>query len=79
MIVAVSTAVGPIPIAAPEFWGEFPTWLGTVMRSRTSATAVVAVLLTVVFNEIRGRQAAGPSVIAAAPEQRGSLPQTGAH
>jgi xanthine/uracil permease len=72
-------AGGLIPIAAPEFWSEFPTWLGTVMHSGISAAALAAVLLNVVFNEIRGRKPAPPAVIAAAPDERGSLPQSGAH
>jgi uracil-xanthine permease len=79
VIVAVSIAVGLIPIAAPEFWSEFPSWLGTIMHSGISAAALVAVVLNVVFNEIRGRNSKAPSVIAAAPVERGSLPQTGAH
>jgi xanthine/uracil permease len=79
VIIAACSAVGLIPIAVPEFWSEFPTWLGTIRHSGISATALVAVPLKVVFNEIRGRQAAWPSVIGVAPDQRGSLPQSGAH
>ena len=52
VIVAVSIAVGLIPIAAPEFWSEFPSWLGTIMHSGISAAALVAVVLNVVFNEV---------------------------
>jgi xanthine permease len=79
VIVAVSIAVGLIPIAAPEFWSAFPSWLGTIMHSGISAAALVAVVLNVVFNEIKGRKGKSPSVIAAAPDERGSIPPTGAH
>jgi xanthine/uracil permease len=79
VIVAVSIAVGLIPIAALEFWSGFPTWLGTILHSGISAAALVAVLLNVVFNEMQGRKSARPSAIAAAPDERGSLPQSGAH
>ena len=44
VIVAVSIAVGLIPIAAPEFWSAFPSWLGTIMHSGISAAALVAQL-----------------------------------
>jgi uracil-xanthine permease len=73
VIVAVSVAVGLIPIAAPEFWSGFPTWLGTIMHSGISAAAVVAVVLNIAFNEWRGR-GAHSSVVAAAPDERGAIP-----
>ena len=79
VIVAVSIAVGMIPIAAPEFWSAFPTWLETIMHSGISAAALVAVVLNVLFNEVRGRRSSPPSVIAAAPDQRGHLPETPGH
>ena len=65
LIVAVSLAAGLIPIAAPEFWSEFPTWLGTIMHSGISAAALMAVILNVLFNELRGRRSTSPSVAAA--------------
>jgi len=46
---------------------------------RDQRSCLVAVLLNVVFSELQGRKTLRPSVIRAAPEQRGSLPETGAH
>ncbi len=66
VIVSVAVAVGIIPIAAPEFWAEFPQWLGVVMGSGISATAIVAVVLNVLFNEVSAGNRPGASVVAAA-------------
>ncbi|WP_019819335.1 nucleobase:cation symporter-2 family protein [Saccharomonospora saliphila] len=66
VIVSVSMAVGIIPIAAPGFWEAFPDWLGVVMHSGISATAVVAVVLNLLFNELTSGNRKGPSVFEAA-------------
>src|SRR4051812_37111733 len=66
VIVSVAVAVGIIPIAAPDFWEAFPDWFGVIMHSGISATALVAVVLNVLFNEIRSGRKPGASVIAAA-------------
>jgi NCS2 family nucleobase:cation symporter-2 len=73
IIVSVSVAVGIIPIAAPKFWDAFPDWLGTIMDSGISATAVVAVVLNVVFNEVKAGNREGASVLAAAQDERDQL------
>jgi len=52
-LVIVATGIGIIPIASPKFWDSFPTQFGTVMQSGISAAAVVAVLLNLLFNEIK--------------------------
>ncbi|HEY9395069.1 MAG TPA: nucleobase:cation symporter-2 family protein, partial [Nocardioides sp.] len=52
VIVSVAIAVGILPIAAPTFWDAFPEWLGVIMHSGISATALVAVVLNLLFNEI---------------------------
>lgn len=74
VIVATSIGMGLIPVAAPTFWDAFPTAVGTVMHSGISAAAVVAVVLNLVFNEVRAGNKAGPSVFAAAPDERGNQP-----
>ncbi|MBB4930326.1 xanthine permease [Lipingzhangella halophila] len=61
VIVAVSIGFGVIPIAAPEFYDNFPNWLATVLHSGIVGAAIVALLLNLVFNVlVRGsRTAAG--------------------
>ncbi|EBN0293917.1 purine permease, partial [Salmonella enterica subsp. enterica serovar Heidelberg] len=73
VIVSVAVAVGIIPIAAPTFWDGFPDWFATIMHSGISATAVVAVLLNVLFNEVKAGNRPGASVFAAAERERDEL------
>ncbi|GAB4585484.1 nucleobase:cation symporter-2 family protein [Nocardia sp. IFM 10818] len=73
VIVAVALAAGLIPIAAPKFWDAFPDWLGTIMHSGISATAVVAIVLNLLFNEIKIGNRTGASVFAAAADERDGL------
>ncbi|MFJ5530520.1 nucleobase:cation symporter-2 family protein [Streptomyces sp. NPDC093261] len=56
LIVAVSLAVGIIPIAAPHFYHAFPQTARIVLDSGISTGCVAAVLLNLVFNHLgRGR------------------------
>ncbi len=48
-------------------------------RRDRSAADPVAVVPNVLFNHIRSRGSSAPSVIAAAPDQRGNLPETPGH
>ena len=68
--VSVAIAVGIIPITAPTFWDAFPEWFGVIMHSGISATAVVAVVLNLVFNEITAGNRSGASVFAASEDRR---------
>ncbi|GGR61108.1 NCS2 family nucleobase:cation symporter-2 [Nocardioides luteus] len=70
VIVSVAIAVGILPIAAPTFWDAFPEWLGVIMHSGISATALVAVLLNLLFNEITLGNRSGASVFAASEDRR---------
>lgn len=74
VIVATAIGIGIIPIASPKFWDSFPTQFGTVMQSGISAAAVVAVLLNLLFNEIKAGNRKGASVFAAVPDERGTVP-----
>ena len=66
VIVATSIGAGLIPIAKPTFWDEFPTWFGTIFHSGISSAAVVAILLNIVFNEIKfAKQPPGSSAFEA--------------
>lgn len=73
VIVSVAIAVGVIPIAAPTFWDAFPEWLGVIMHSGISATALVAVVLNYLFNEVTAGNRPGASVFAASEDRRDSL------
>ena len=76
VIVSVAVAVGIIPIAAPTFWDGFPDWFATIMHSGISATAVVAVVLNVLFNEVKAGNRPGASVFAAAEREKDDLART---
>ncbi|MEU2201357.1 nucleobase:cation symporter-2 family protein [Isoptericola sp. NPDC019482] len=70
-LVAVALGFGIIPIAVPDFYDQFPTWVGMIFHSGIAAAAVVAVLLNLVFNEIRwGRRSKDPSVFTAGSSAR---------
>jgi xanthine/uracil permease len=73
VIVSVALAAGIAPIAAPTFWDAFPESFRVVMDSGISATAVVAVVLNVLFNEITRGNRAGASVFAASEDRRDVL------
>lgn len=73
VIVSVAIALGIVPIAAPTFWDAFPSWFGVIMHSGISATAIVAVVLNLAFNEVRAGNKPGASVFAAAEERYDEL------
>ena len=50
VIVAVSLAMGLIPIAVPTFWESFPQWWQTIFHSGITSAAISAVLLNAIFN-----------------------------
>ncbi|KUO15747.1 hypothetical protein AQJ91_39670 [Streptomyces dysideae] len=52
LVVAVSLAVGIIPITAPEFYHAFPETAKIVLDSGVSTGCVAAVLLNLVFNHL---------------------------
>ncbi|WP_330180063.1 hypothetical protein OHB26_27075 [Nocardia sp. NBC_01503] len=73
LIVAVAIAAGLIPIAAPTFWDAFPESFAVIMHSGISATAIVAILLNLLFNELTIGNRSGASVFAAAQDERDGL------
>ncbi|GAA1088271.1 nucleobase:cation symporter-2 family protein [Tsukamurella spumae] len=75
VIVAVALGMGMIPVAAPTFWNQFPTAVGTIMHSGISAAAVVAVVLNFLFNEIKAGNRPDVSVFAAVPDERSNPPK----
>jgi xanthine permease len=58
LIVATALGAGMVPVAAPEFWAEFPESVRVVLGSGISAAAVTAVVLNLLFNEVRPRSGA---------------------
>ncbi|WP_084514373.1 nucleobase:cation symporter-2 family protein [Nocardia acidivorans] len=70
LIVAVAIAAGLIPIAAPTFWDAFPESFAVIMHSGISATAIVAILLNLLFNELTIGNRSGASVFTAAQDER---------
>ncbi len=54
VLVATALGFGMIPIAVPAFYDEFPEWFATIFDSGISAASIVAVLLNLFFNVMRG-------------------------
>ncbi len=80
MIVAVSLAVGLIPIAAPDFYHAFPDRARIVLDSGISTGCVVAVLLNLLFHHTgrRARVGTAPAVMEPAAEIPSPRTQVGA-
>ncbi len=54
IIVAISLALGIIPVAVQDFYAGFPPGVQTVLNSGITAGSIVAVVLKVVFNILGG-------------------------
>ena len=50
MVVAISIAVGLIPLAVPGFYQKFPSWSQVALNSGISAGSIVAIILNAVLN-----------------------------
>lgn len=50
LIIAVSIALGMVPLVAPTFFDQLPKWLGPITHSGITLAAVSAVLLNALFN-----------------------------
>ncbi|MFD3603294.1 solute carrier family 23 protein, partial [Streptomyces sp. NPDC058656] len=64
-VVAVSVAVGMLPVGVPTVYAKFPDWFQTVMNSGISAGCLTAIVLNLLFNHLPSK---GSS---AAPEADG--------
>jgi len=53
IIVATSIGFGMLPIAIPTFYDHFPDWFATIFHSGISSTAIMAILLNLLFNEFK--------------------------
>ncbi|MEU3983605.1 nucleobase:cation symporter-2 family protein [Streptomyces sp. NPDC026672] len=54
-VVAVSVAVGLLPVGVPTVYAKFPDWFQTVMNSGISAGCLTAVVLNLLFNHRASR------------------------
>ncbi|MFD6039852.1 MULTISPECIES: nucleobase:cation symporter-2 family protein [Streptomyces] len=83
LIVAVSLAVGIIPITAPEFYHAFPETAKIILDSGISTGCVAAVLLNLVFNHLGKGQGRDSDDVTAPMEPAADLPShrqgAGAH
>ena len=70
IIVATSIGFGVIPIAAPTFYDQFPDWFATIFHSGISSSAVMAIVLNLLFNHFKRGNSENPSVFAEAAERR---------
>ncbi|KAB0489364.1 nucleobase:cation symporter-2 family protein [Pseudomonas vancouverensis] len=69
IIVATSIGFGMIPIAAPNFYHHFPAWFETIFHSGISSSAIMAILLNLLFNHLRAGNSDQQSVFVAASER----------
>ncbi|MEO6200221.1 MAG: nucleobase:cation symporter-2 family protein [Cryobacterium sp.] len=67
IIVAASIGFGMLPIAAPTFYDQFPSWFSTIFHSGISSAAIMAVLLNLLFNHLKASGSKGQSAMFAGP------------
>lgn len=67
IIVASALGFGMIPVVSPDFYSDFPSWVETIFDSGISSAAIVAVILNIIFNELKAGNTPDPSVFAAKP------------
>ncbi|MGW2344286.1 nucleobase:cation symporter-2 family protein [Streptomyces sp. NPDC001661] len=61
-VVAVSVAVGILPVGVPTLYEHFPNWFQTVMDSGISAGCLTAIALNLLFNHLPRKAGSVPSV-----------------
>ncbi|MDP5228241.1 MULTISPECIES: nucleobase:cation symporter-2 family protein [Arthrobacter] len=68
LIVAATLTMGILPIAAPNFYHQFPSEVQTVFSSGIASGAITAIVLNLLLNELRiGRKPLAPSATASDP------------
>ncbi|ELS51265.1 putative Pyrimidine utilization transporter G [Streptomyces viridochromogenes Tue57] len=58
-VVAVSVAVGVLPVGVPTVYEKFPDWFQTVMNSGISAGCLTAIVLNLLFNHLPAKAGSG--------------------
>jgi NCS2 family nucleobase:cation symporter-2 len=56
IIVGVSIGLAMIPLANPDFYHNFPSWIQTIFHSGITTGSLSAVLLNILFNEIGAKK-----------------------
>lgn len=55
VIVSVALGMGLVPLAAPDFYADFPAWVQTILGTGVSAGALTAVVLNICFHHLGTR------------------------
>ena len=50
LVVAISVAIGLIPLAVPGFYQKFPSWSQVALNSGITAGSIAAIILNAVLN-----------------------------
>lgn len=67
-VVAISVAVGMIPVVSPQFFSRLPKDFAPILESPVLLTAIFAVVLNVFFNGFGSKEEAESSLLVAAKE-----------
>ena len=67
VIIAVSITFGMLPVMNPTFYAGFPDWFQIIFASGISSAAIMAIVLNILFNELKWFGARNTSLSAAAP------------
>ncbi|WP_338693705.1 nucleobase:cation symporter-2 family protein [Streptomyces sp. Q6] len=59
-IVAVSVALGVLPVGVPDIYARFPHWFQTIMDSGISAGCITAIALNLLFNHLPQKESSAP-------------------
>ncbi|NEB78242.1 purine permease [Streptomyces sp. SID14478] len=59
-VVAVSVAIGVLPVGVPTLYAKFPDWFQTVMDSGISAGCLTAIALNLLFNHLPRKAGSAP-------------------
>ncbi|MEV6315776.1 nucleobase:cation symporter-2 family protein [Streptomyces sp. NPDC051776] len=65
-VVAVSVAVGLLPVGVPDIYAKFPDWFQTVMDSGISAGCLTAIALNLLFNHLPSGRVEAPDTASGA-------------
>ncbi|TPQ16783.1 nucleobase:cation symporter-2 family protein [Streptomyces sporangiiformans] len=66
-VVAVSVAMGTLPVGVPTVYDKFPDWFQTVMHSGISAGCLTAIALNLLFNHLPSKDSPKDASAGASP------------
>ncbi|GAA1414714.1 transporter [Glutamicibacter uratoxydans] len=70
VIVAAALGFGMFPIVAPNIYDQFPSWFVTIFHSGISSSAIMAIVLNLLFNHLKIKGNRPQSVMAEASNRR---------